>query len=237
MRSLYNAEDWVFDLDNTLYPAHCDLFPQIQAKMNEYVANFLDLPKDQARAVQKDYYVKYGTTLNGLMTHHDIDPHHYLHHVHDIDYSKISPDALLRNAINALPGRKMVFTNGSRKHAENAVKALGLDGIFHDLVDIAATDFTPKPDIKAFEAMITAHNINPKTSVMVEDLSKNLLTAHKMGFATILVWSDKIWHDEPKGHAPAGQSDSKKEHIHFATNNLGDFLQDVVDIGRNPKEA
>ena len=235
MKRLIGAQDWVFDLDNTLYSANSDLFPQIQVKMNEYVADFLNLPKPEARLVQKQYYIEYGTTLNGLMKHHEIDPHHYLHHVHDIDYSRLSPDLQLRSAIEGLGGRKMVFTNGSKKHAENAIAALGLEGLFHDLVDIAATNFIPKPKIEAFEAMIKAHDINPKTSVMVEDLSKNLVTAHKMGFATILVWSDKIWHDEPKGHAPAGEHDIEQDYIDYATNNLSGFLQNVVNAAKQSK--
>jgi putative hydrolase of the HAD superfamily len=229
---LYGATDWVFDLDNTLYPAECDLFPQIQVKMNDYVAKFLNLPHDEARLVQKKYYVEYGTTLNGLMIHHEIDPHDYLHHVHDIDYSTISPNLPLREAIENLPARKIVFTNGSKKHAQNAIAAMGLDGVFHDIIDIAGTDFTPKPHKKAFVALLAAHNVNPKTSVMVEDLSKNLVTAKEMGFATILVWSNKIWHDEPKGHAPAGQDDALHEHIDFDTNNLTQFIEAVLKAAK-----
>lgn len=232
MEKLFHATDWVFDLDNTLYPPESDLFAQIQVKMNTYVANFLGLPLDKAREVQKKYYVEHGTTLNGLMLHHNIDPHDYLHQVHDIDYSFLENNSELRANIAALPGRKIVFTNGSKQHAESAIKALGLENVFHDLVDIVATDFIPKPQKQAFDALIKAHNIDPNTSVMVEDLSKNLQTAHDMGFATVLVWSDKIWHDEPKGHLPAGPSDLGQAHIHHATNNLSEFLKVVVKSGK-----
>lgn len=232
LSALYNAKDWVFDLDNTLYPAECDLFPQIQVKMNEYVANFLNLPKDEARAIQKHYYVEYGTTLNGLMKHYEIDPHDYLHHVHDIDYSAIEPNVPLRVALEKLHARKIVFTNGSKRHAENAIAAMGLDGIFHDIIDIAGTNFTPKPHKEAFDALLKMHDIDPHQSVMVEDLSKNLVTAKQLGFATILVWSDKIWHDEPEGHSPAGQNDAQQEHIDFNTNNLTQFIETVIEAAK-----
>ncbi len=232
LHKLYAAKDWVFDLDNTLYPQECALFPQIQVKMNRYVADFLGLPLDEARAIQKKYYVEHGTTLNGLMLHHDIDPYDYLHHVHDIDYSILKPDPRLRDAINALPARKTIFTNGSRKHAENALAALGLEGIFHDLIDIAATDFKPKPEKSAFETLIKTHDINPQSAVMVEDLSKNLVTAHEMGFMTLLVWSHHDWDDEPEGHKPAGLEDTQKEHIHFNTDNLGGFIENVIKQGK-----
>lgn len=232
LSALYNAKDWVFDLDNTLYPAECDLFPQIQVKMNEYVANFLNLPKDEARAIQKHYYVEYGTTLNGLMKHHEIDPHDYLHHVHDIDYSAIEPNVPLRVALENLPARKIVFTNGSKRHAQNAIEAMGLEGIFHDIIDIAGTNFTPKPHKEAFETLLNLHDIDPHQSVMVEDLSKNLVTAKQLGFATILVWSDKIWNDEPKGHAPAGEKDAQQEHIDFNTNNLTQFIETVLEAAK-----
>lgn len=228
LSELYNAKDWVFDLDNTLYPAECDLFPQIQTKMTEYVAKLLSVPKDEARKVQKKYYVEYGTTLNGLMKHHEIDPHEYLHHVHDIDYTAIVPNLALREAISSLPARKIVFTNGSQKHAQNAIKAMGLKGVFHDIIDIAGTNFIPKPSFEAFDALLNAHDIKPAKSIMVEDLSKNLVTAKKMGFTTLLVWSNKIWHDEPDGHAPAGEKDTDHDHIDFNTNNLTQFIEAVI---------
>lgn len=232
MKRLIEAKDWVFDLDNTLYPAHSDLFPQIQVRMTEYVADFLKLEKEEARQIQKKYYVEHGTTLNGLMLHHDIDPHHYLHHVHDIDYSRLSDDLRLKTAIESLDGRKIVFTNGSLKHAENAIEAMGLNGVFNEIIDIAATNFIPKPKIEAFETVIKTHNIDTRKAVMVEDLPKNLLTAHQLGFSTILVWSDKIWHDEPKGHAPAGQKDAEQNYIDYSTNNLGEFLSNVVEAAK-----
>ncbi len=228
IQNLRNAENWVFDLDNTLYPAECDLFPQIQVKMNEYVANFLGLPKDKAREIQKKYYVEYGTTLNGLMIHHDVDPHDYLHHVHDIDYSVIIPNLPLRNAIESLDARKIVFTNGSLKHAENAIAAMGLEGVFEDIIDIAGTGFKPKPHSEAFDALMKAHDLIAENSVMVEDLSKNLITAKQLGFTTVLVWSDKDWHDEPDGHKPAGVKDAQHEHIDFDTNDLTAFIETVI---------
>lgn len=227
MEALANRKTWVFDLDNTLYPAHSDLFPQVQVKMNAYVADYLKLSKEEAHKVQKKYYVEYGTTLNGMMINHNIDPHEFLYHAHDIDYSVLEKEKELLSALEALDARKLVFTNGSRRHAEQALEAMGLSHVFEDIFDIVAAEYTPKPSKKSFESMINKFGINPNESVMVEDLSKNLMTADELGFATLLVWSDKVWHDEPKGHAPAGISETEEPHIHYHTNKLSDFLLEI----------
>ncbi|MFN8732651.1 MAG: pyrimidine 5'-nucleotidase, partial [Hyphomonadaceae bacterium] len=181
---LYEAEDWVFDLDNTLYPAECDLFAQIDERMTEFVGSYLGLAYDAAKAKQKHYYTTYGTTLNGMMREHAMPASAFLDYVHDLDYSPVVLAPKLRAAIEALPGRKMVFTNGSRGHAERTLTALGLDNVFHDLFDIEATGYVPKPKREAFDVLIDRHVVEPTKAVMVEDLSRNLLTAHELGFST-----------------------------------------------------
>lgn len=228
---LYQAEDWVFDLDNTLYPAECDLFAQIDARMTEFVARYLDIDPIAAKSVQKHYYKTYGTTLNGLMREHAMPASAFLDYVHDLDYTPVLEAPALRAAIEALPGRKIVFTNGSRGHAERTLKALGLTDIFHDLFDIEATNYLPKPRREAFDALVDAHVVEPERAVMVEDLSRNLVTAHAMGFSTVLVWSWKDWSHEPEGARPAGPVTQTEDHVHHATDDLTAFLQAVAAAG------
>jgi putative hydrolase of the HAD superfamily len=137
--------EWVFDLDNTLYPHHTNLFAQIDIAMTSYVSQLLQLPRDDARKVQKDYYKDYGTTLAGLIARHNVDPDDFLEKVHDIDYSWLDPDPALGEAIKALPGRKFIFTNGDRGHAERTARQLGILDHFDDIFDIVAAELVPKP--------------------------------------------------------------------------------------------
>jgi putative hydrolase of the HAD superfamily len=224
---LLNASDWVFDLDNTLYPADADLFAQIDVRMTQFVGEYLGIGHDEAKAMQKSYYAEHGTTLTGMMRLHDMPASQFLDYVHDLDYSVVKPHPELRAAIEALPGRKLVFTNGSRGHAERTLKALGLEGLFHDLFDIEATNYQPKPKREAFDAIIDAHVIEPTTSVMVEDLARNLQTAHYLGMATILVTSTKDWSHEPEIGRPAGSGDHPA-FVDFVTDNLTGFLKAVT---------
>ena len=140
-----HVTDWIFDLDNTLYPHHSNLFSQIDVKMTSYVSELLQLPREEARKLQKELYLEYGTTLNGLMTRHGIDPDEFLQKVHDIDYSWLEPNPALGAAIRALPGRKFIFTNGDRGHAERTARQLGILADFDDIFDIVAAGLTPKP--------------------------------------------------------------------------------------------
>jgi putative hydrolase of the HAD superfamily len=242
LAGLYTAQNWVFDLDNTLYSAESDLFSQIDARMTDFVGRYLNLDPETARARQKHYYSTYGTTLNGMMVEHNMPARAFLDYVHDLDYTPIAPNPALRAAIEALPGRKLVFTNGSHGHAERTLKALGMEGVFSDLFDIEATKYQPKPKREAFDALIEATNLNPEKSVMVEDLSRNLVTAHALGFATVLVWSHKDWSHEPEGARPAGPVAETPDHIHHMTDNLAGFLEAVIAEGtggvkKNPLSA
>jgi putative hydrolase of the HAD superfamily len=231
LTELYHAQDWVFDLDNTLYPAECDLFAQIDARMTEFVGQYLGLDPEAAKRQQKHYYSTYGTTLNGMMREHNMPARAFLDYVHDLDYTPVVKAPALRAAIEALPGRKLVFTNGSRGHAERTLTALGLEGIFTDLFDIEATNYLPKPKREAFDALVEAHHVVPAKSVMVEDLSRNLVTAHEMGFSTVLVWSWKDWSHEPDGARPAGPNEETPDHVHHSTDDLTGFLGAVVAAG------
>lgn len=221
---LKHIDHWVFDLDNTLYPAECDLFAQIDQRMTEFVSRTLALPADEARRVQKKYYADHGTTLNGLMKMHDMHPADFLEYVHDIDLSPVPHLADLRTAIDVLPGKKYVFTNGSRGHADRVVEKLGLTGVFDDHFGIEDTDYKPKPEAEAFDRFHSRYGIDPAISVMFEDMPRNLKTAHDLGYTTVLVHSDKDWSHEPETARPAGANHTA-DHIHYLTDCLTTFLK------------
>jgi len=182
-----HVTDWVFDLDNTLYPHHSNLFSQIDVKMTAYVGELLALPREEARKLQKELYLEYGTTLNGLMTRHGIDPDDFLEKVHDIDYSWLVPDPVLGTAIRQLPGRKFIFTNGDRRHAERTARQLGILDHFDDIFDIVAAGLNPKPARQTYEKFAALHAVTGHNAVMFEDLARNLEVPKALGMTTVLV--------------------------------------------------
>jgi len=192
--ALAHVDTWVFDLDNTLYGAEHDLWPQIDARMKAYIAAFLGIAPDDAFKLQKDYYRRYGTSLRGLMIEHAMDPDAFLHHVHDIDLSGLDTTPRLGAAIEALPGRKLVYTNGSEAHARNVLAKLGIDGQFAAVHDIVAAEFHPKPTEEAYRRFLDRHAVEPRRAAMFEDLARNLEVPHRLGMGTVLV--------VPPGHRP-----------------------------------
>lgn len=227
---LTHATQWVFDLDNTLYPAECNLFDQIDIRMTRFVSDALALSESDARLIQKRYYAEHGTTLNGLMALHDLDPAPFLEYVHDIDLSPIPHIDGLKAAISNLPGQKIVFTNGSRSHADRVVDKLGLTGVFDGHFGIEDAGYEPKPRRIAFDRLHHKFSITPNEAVMFEDLSRNLKTAHEMGYTTVLVHSDKDWSHEPEGARPGFGAESD-DHIHFLTDCLTTFLSTARKSG------
>ncbi|MEZ5801199.1 MAG: pyrimidine 5'-nucleotidase [Nitratireductor sp.] len=224
-----HVTDWVFDLDNTLYPRHCDLFSQIDWRMTAYVEKLTGLQKDEARLLQKRLYREHGTTLNGLMREFDIDPHHYLADVHDIDYSQVEHNPALGEAIAKLPGRKHIFTNGDVRHAENTLAAIGISvRHFDSLFDIVASNFNPKPMREPYDAFLGAHDIAPRNAAMFEDMPRNLTVPKEMGMVTVLIvpmagkdHSAEAWELE-------GGTDP---HIDHVTDDLHDFLVNIPGHG------
>jgi putative hydrolase of the HAD superfamily len=202
------VETWIFDLDNTLYPPHSDLWPRVDQKITAYIADLLGLDGLTARAIQKYYYQVHGTTLNGLMKEHGIDPHPFLDFVHDIDRSSLAPDARLAGAITALPGRKYIFTNGSVRHAEDTIKQLGIDGLFDGVFDIVASDFHPKPARRTYERFLALYGISPVTAAMFEDIPRNLEVPAELGMRTVLV-------------VPGDQGDHKEDWERFVEHGPG----------------
>ena len=180
-------QTWVFDLDNTLYPPSARLFDQIEAAMHRYVVRELGVSEAEANHLRKRYWLDHGTTLNGLMRHHNIDPDPFLREVHDIDLSALTKDEELGAAIMALPGRKVVYTNGSRQHGERVSAARGLLGCFDAIYGVEDADYLPKPQREAFATVFRRGEIAPETAAMFEDCSRNLEVPHGLGIRTILV--------------------------------------------------
>lgn len=220
---LSHISTWVFDLDNTLYPSDADVMTQVDRLMTDYVAKLLDLPRDKAREVQKTYWREHGTTLNGLMANGQVtDARDFLDFVHDIDLDVITPDPELASRIEALPGRRLVYTNGSLKHAERVCDRLGISHCFDDLFDVEAAGFNPKPHRAGFDRFTDRFAVRPAEATLFEDSVRNLKTAHELGWTTILVWPKPGPRDEEcaePGHHP--------DHVHHATDCLRTFLGQV----------
>jgi putative hydrolase of the HAD superfamily len=212
---------WLFDLDNTLYPAECNLFAQVDHRMGEFIAKFLGVPYAYARHLQKSYYRQFGTTLCGLMTVHKMDPKPFLDYVHDIDLSVVPELPTLAAAIQNLPGRKLIFTNGSRRHAERVAGKLGVLDLFEDIFDIVASDYVPKPQAGPYKRMLAQHGIDPMASAMFEDMPHNLEAPHALGMTTVLVHSTYV--DHPI-QLKIREWTEPPEHIHHMTTDLVGFL-------------
>lgn len=199
---------WVFDLDHTLYPPEMALFDQINVKMTAYVMEALGVARDEADRLRHRYWREHGTTLAGLMDLHGVDPAPYLEEVHDIDFSVLAPDPDLAARIRALPGRRIVYTNGTAPYAEQVIASRGLSGLFDAVYGVEHAGLRPKPERRAFEAVFARDGLDPKRAAMFEDDPRNLAAPHEMGLRTVHVGP------EP---APA-------DHIHHHTDDLAGFL-------------
>ncbi|MBS0532607.1 MAG: pyrimidine 5'-nucleotidase [Proteobacteria bacterium] len=219
-RDFSKVETWVFDLDNTLYPHHL-LWQQVDDRIRAYVAEFLKITADEAFRVQKDYYKRYGTTMRGLMTEHGLDPDAYLDYVHQIDHSPLEPNPALGDALEKLPGRKLILTNGTVAHADAVLKRLEIDKHFEDVFDIVAAELEPKPKAVTYDRFLKRHGVDPHKAAMFEDLSRNLEVPHALGMTTVLV-------------VPSGQREVFREewelegrgdpHVDHVTDDLAAFL-------------
>ncbi|MEM1133502.1 MAG: pyrimidine 5'-nucleotidase [Pseudomonadota bacterium] len=212
-----HIHNWVFDLDNTLYPASLGLFDLIDVKMGSYISELLGVDSTDARVIQKRYFRDHGTTLAGLMHHHGIDPHHFLEYVHDIDMSALDPRPDLAQQIAALPGEKYIFTNADATYAARVLERLGLSALFSGIHDIHATQYQPKPEDHAYDSLIETLSIDPHRSLFFEDMARNLLPAKKLGMMT--VWIDNGSELGDHGHDP--------EHIDLHIKDLSQALATI----------
>jgi putative hydrolase of the HAD superfamily len=225
VRGFRHIETWVFDLDNTLYPHHVNLWQQVDERIRDYIAGYLAIPPEQALRVQKDYYKRYGTTMRGLMTEHGMKADDYLEFVHQIDHSPLEPNPALGAALEKLSGRKLILTNGTRKHAETVMQKLDIHHHFEDVFDIAAADLDPKPLPQVYKRFLARHDVDAAKSAMFEDLARNLETPHALGMTTVLV-------------VPEGQREIFREawelegrdapYVDHLTDNLTGFLENIA---------
>ncbi len=213
------AETWVFDLDNTLYPVSANLFDQIDRRMCSYIADYLNIPPAEAYKVQKSYFREHGTTLRGMMECHDMDPDPYLEYVHEVDLTSIVPDEKMVTALDRLPGRKIVFTNAATRYASRVLDNLGITDHFEAIFDIVDAGYLPKPDPSVYAKFVDRFDFDPANAVMVEDIARNLAPAAAMGMVTVWVRTDRPW-----AHA-----DADNVNPDFTTNDLSGWLNGVVN--------
>ena len=215
---LAHVETWIFDLDNTLYPARSNLFARIDARITAYVGRLLDVDPVEARRVQKLYFHGHGTTLAGLMAEHGVDPHEFMADVHDIEMDVLEHDAPLAAALATLPGRKLVFTNGDAPYALKVLDRLGLGGSFEGVHDIHAMNLRPKPQPSAYAGLCAAFGIDPTTALFVEDMARNLKPAKAIGMTT--VWVD---------NGSEQDHDADRSYVDYCVPALTPWLQRILE--------
>jgi len=216
---LAGAATWIFDLDNTLYPASCNLFAQVERNMTLFIMDRLGLDRDDAYAIQKTYFREHGTTMRGLMHHHGIDPHEFLGFVHDIDLSPIPENQELEVLLARLPGRKIIFTNGSVGHAERITRHMNIDHHFDAVFDIVAAGYVPKPERSVYELLLGLHDIDAASCVMVEDMAVNLKPAAELGMTTVWIETESSW----------GRAASDGDFIHHRSDDLTGWLESILE--------
>ena len=224
-RGFGHVETWVFDLDNTLYPHHLNLWQQVDDRIRAFIADYLKVPPDQAFRIQKDYYKRYGTTMRGLMTEHGLDPDVYLDFVHRIDHSPLEPNPALGAALAQLPGRKLILTNGTRKHAEAVMARLAVREHFEDVFDIIAAELEPKPSPQTYERFLARHAVAAPRAAMFEDLARNLEAPHALGMTTVLVVPDGDREIVREGWELEGRD---ADHVDHVTDDLAGFIEGLL---------
>jgi putative hydrolase of the HAD superfamily len=213
VRGFDHIDTWVFDLDNTLYPASCRLFDQMHVRMSDFIIQEFGVDEAEAQRRRSEYYLKYGTTLRGLMVEHGMLPTPFLDYVHEIDYTAVKPCAVLQSALTKLPGRKLVFTNGTTGHAKRVLDRLGISHQFESIFDIVDSDYVPKPARGPYDKFAELYAINTNRAAMFEDIDLNLEAPHDMGMTTVLI-SDDTKHDAP--------------YVHHITNDIAHFLKGLA---------
>jgi putative hydrolase of the HAD superfamily len=224
-RRFSHIETWVFDLDNTLYPHHVNLWQQVDRRIGEYIGNYLQVPGDEARRIQKDYYRRYGTSMRGMMSEHGVSADDFLAYVHRIDHSPLEPNPAMGAAIAKLPGRKLVLTNGSTDHADKVLQRLGIGSHFEAVFDIIAAELEPKPAPQTYQKFLDLHGVDPASSAMFEDLARNLVIPHRLGMTTVLVVPDGTKEVVREDWELEGRD---AEYVDHVTDDLTGFLQGLT---------
>jgi pyrimidine 5''-nucleotidase len=219
LAELAHIDCWIFDLDNTLYPASADLFGEIDVRMRMFIEQLLDCDAEEAHRVQKHYFHEHGTTLSGLMANHDVDPRVFLDFVHDIEMAALAEDARLARTVAALPGRKLIFTNGDEAYARRVLGRLGLSKSFEAIHDIHACAYKPKPMTESYETMVARFGIAPSTALFVEDMARNLKPAKAMGMKTVWV----------NNGSERGNHEAHPDFIDYEITDVGNWLHAITE--------
>ena len=222
MKELKKIKYWLFDLDNTLYSGDTKVFDQVDKKMSFYISKKLNISLEEAKKIQKNYFQEYNTTLNGMIKNHKINAEEFLDFVHDVDLNFLKRDLNLQNEISNLIGKKYIFTNGSKAHASNVTKRIGIENLFDGVFDIVDSDFVPKPSIEPYKKIIQKYGIDPEYCIFIEDIARNLKPAHELGMKTVWIINDEPW----------AAKFSNENFINYKTDNLSDFLRRINEQKR-----
>ena len=217
MKELKKIKYWLFDLDNTLYSGDTKVFDQVDKKMSLFISNKLNVSIEEAKKIQKNYFHEYNTTLNGMIKNHKINAEEFLEFVHDVDLTFLKEDLALQNELTNLVGKKYIFTNGSKAHASNVTKRIGIQNHFDGVFDIVDSDFMPKPSIEPYKKIIQKYGIDPEYCIFIEDIARNLKPAYELGMKTVWIKNNEPWAAEF----------SNENFINYKTDNLSDFLRRV----------
>ena len=217
MKELKKIKYWLFDLDNTLYSGDTKVFDQVDKKMSFFISKKLNVNLKEAKKIQKNYFQEYHTTLNGMIKNHNIDAEEFLQYVHDVNLNFLKKDLNLQKELTKLMGKKYIFTNGSKAHATNVTKRIGIENLFDGVFDIIDSDFIPKPSIEPYKKIIQKYGIEPDYCIFIEDIARNLKPAHELGMKTVWIKNDEPWAAEF----------SNEDFINYKTDNLSDFLSKI----------
>jgi putative hydrolase of the HAD superfamily len=217
MKELKKIKYWLFDLDNTLYSGDTKVFDQINKKMSSFISKKLNVSVEEAKKIQKNYFREYNTTLNGMIKNHNIDAEEFLEFVHDVDLNFLEKDLDLQNELINLMGKKYIFTNGSKAHASNVTKRIGIENLFDGVFDIVDSDFIPKPSIQPYKKIIQKYGIDPEYCIFIEDIARNLKPAYELGMKTVWIINNEPW----------AKKFSNENFINYKTGNLSKFLRSI----------
>ena len=220
MKDLIKIKYWIFDLDNTLYSGQTKVFEQVDKKMSAFIAEKLNINIQEAKKIQKEYFHKYNTTLSGMIKHHKIDANEFLEFVHDVNLDFLEKNKELEKEIARISGKKIIFTNGSKAHAENVTKKIGINKLFDGVFDIVDANFMPKPSMESYKKVIQKYKIEPQYCIFIEDIARNLKPAHELGMKTVWIKNDEPW--------AAKYSD--EEFINYKTDSLAKFLKEINEF-------